>query len=411
MSEGLLTWVQVDLKALANNYRQLRQLASRNMAHSLGIMPVIKADAYGHGLLQVARCLSAEGCAYFGVSNIAEGRTLREAGFKQTILVFESTLPDCAQQIIDYGLVPTVCTRLLAKAINECARRKNKTVGVHVKVDTGMGRLGVEEKEAGDFVRQLVKDFPFLKLEGIYTHFPLADTDRDFTLAQMRRFRDIVLALQNKGITVPFIHAGNSMGMGDYKSEIFNIARPGLMLYGLYPSVRLVDQVKLKPVMSVHSRVIFVKRIAKNQGVSYGHTFKAPKDMAIAVLPIGYSNGYLRSLSNKAAVLIEGVKCPVLGRVTMDQIMVDITALHVQDIDSLLGRKAVILGHQKSQHVTADDLALWAGTINYEMICALGNLLPRVYPVDRQAVTSDDREEKNQLFELGKYSRQGYQKK
>ncbi|HLD87983.1 MAG TPA: alanine racemase [Candidatus Omnitrophota bacterium] len=373
------TWAEIDLNAMAANFAELKKLAAKNMAYNAGLIPVIKADAYGHGMLATAQCLDAQGCPLFAVSNVSEGIALRRAGFKQKVLLFESTLPQDAAAIVENQLTPTVCTPELAQAIDAQAIAAGVQVPVHIKVDTGMGRLGVDEEDALAFVQKLRDDHPRLVLEGLYTHFPLAETDREFTFGQMRRFRDIVYAMENQFITFTYVHAGNSMGLGDYKSELFNLARPGLMLYGLYPSEELKKKVALHPVMAVKTRIIFVKTIAKGRGVSYGHTFKAKDDMTVAVLPIGYSNGYLRSLSNSAFVLIRGLRCPVVGRVTMDQVIVDVTPLGMSGDLPCLGEEAVLLGDQKGANISADEVAHWAGTISYEILCSLGNNLPRIY--------------------------------
>ena len=372
-------WCEIDLKALAHNFEQLQKLASKNMSHTLGIMPVIKADAYGHGMTQVAQCLRECGCKYWAVSNVSEGLHLRATGFKEKILLFESTLVSEAKEIVKYELTPTVPTLEMAHALDDCAQQAGIQIPVHIKVDTGMGRLGVNEDQSLAYVEALRQECPNLILEGIYTHLPVADTDRDFTISQMRRFRDMVYALENQFITFSFVHAGNSMGLGDYKSELFNFARPGIMLYGVYPREDLKEKVHVKPVMSVKTRIIFVQTIAKGRGISYGHTFKAKEDITVAILPIGYSNGYLRSLSNRAFVLVEGVRCPVVGRVTMDQTIVDITAVTLSGRIPKTGDEVVIMGKQKDSSITADELAQWADTISYEILCSLGNRLPRVY--------------------------------
>ncbi|MDE1921294.1 MAG: alanine racemase [Candidatus Omnitrophica bacterium] len=373
------TWCELDLEALTHNFEQLQKLSRKNMTHALGIMPVIKADAYGHGMMQVAEALNACGCRYWTVSNAGEALSLRAMGFKQKILLIESTLTCEAKDIVAYNLTPTVCDLAMAYALDQCACAAGIRLGVHIKVDTGMGRLGVSEEQVMDFVDALLSECPHLVLEGIYTHFPLADTDRDFTVAQMRRFRDIVYALENRSVSFTFVHASNSMGLGDYKSDLFNLARPGIMLYGIYPREDLKQKVQLKPVMSVKSRIIFVQPIAKGRGISYGHTFKAKEDMLVAILPVGYSNGYLRSLSNKAFVLVCGVRCPVVGRVTMDQIIVDITPVTLSGRTPVCGDEAVLLGAQKGASIDADELAQWADTISYEILCSLGNRLPRVF--------------------------------
>ena len=373
------TWVEVDLTAVAYNFEQLQKLGAKNMSHSLGIMPVIKADAYGHGMLPVARVLSACGCKCWLVSNITEGVSLRAAAFKQKILLFESNFTSEAKDIVDYKLTPTVCSMEMAQALNHWSEKDGIQTPVHIKIDTGMGRLGVNEDQALDFVETLRRECPHLILEGIYTHFPVADTDRDFTLTQMRHFRDIVFLLENQFITFTYVHASNSMGLGDYKSDLLNLARPGIMLYGVYPQEDLKEKVHLKPVMSVKTRIIFVQTIAKGRGISYGHTFKAKEDITVAVLPIGYSNGYLRSLSNKAFVVVAGVRCPVIGRVTMDQIIIDVTAVTLSGYIPQVGDEVVLIGSQQGSTVGADEVALWADTISYEILCSLGNRLPRVY--------------------------------
>jgi alanine racemase len=372
-------WCEIDLKALAYNFEQLQKLAVKNMSHSSGIIPVIKADAYGHGMPRVAGCLNECGCKYWGVSNAGEGIILRREGFKQKILLFESTLVSEAKDIVEHQLTPTVCSLEMAQALDHSAHQAGIQIPVHIKIDTGMGRLGINEEQALDFVQSLRAQCPNLILEGVYTHFPVADSDRDFTLGQMRRFRDIVYSLENQFITFTYVHAGNSMGLGDYKSDLFNLARPGIMLYGVYPLEDLKKKVHLKPVMSVKASIIFVQTIAKGRGISYGHTFKAKEDITVAVLPIGYSNGYLRSLSNKAFVLIAGVRCPVVGRVTMDQIIVDVTAATLSGRIPKIGDEAAIMGEQKGSSISVDEVALWADTISYEILCSLGNRLPRVY--------------------------------
>ena len=373
------TWCEIDLKALAYNFQQLQKLAEKNMSHSVGIMPVIKADAYGHGMLEIAQRLNECGCKYWAVSNVSEGVSLRQAGFKQKILLFESTLVSEAGDIFEYQLTPTVGVLEMAQALDRLAREAGIQMPVHIKVDTGMGRLGVNEDQVLAYVETLKEQCPNLILEGIYTHLPVADTDRDFTISQMRRFRDMVYSFENQFITFSYVHAGNSMGLGDYKSELFNLARPGIMLYGVYPLEDLKKKVHLKPVMSVKCRIIFVQTIAKGRGISYGHTFKAKEDITVAILPIGYSNGYFRCLSNKAFVLVAGVRCPVIGRVTMDQIIVDITSVTLSGRMPKIGDEAVIMGTQNGAEVSVDEIAQWANTISYEILCSLGSRQSRVY--------------------------------
>ncbi|MDZ4242857.1 MAG: alanine racemase, partial [Candidatus Omnitrophota bacterium] len=341
---------------------------------AVAILAVIKADAYGHGMLRIASELDKLGADFLAVSDVAEGVQLRKHGIKKPVVLLESSLPFLAKQIVDYGLTPTVCHFPLASAIQRYASSVNKKVDVHVKVDTGMGRMGVRYEEAENFIKCLAA-FPSLRVRGLYTHFPVADTDTRFTRRQINDLTDLVRRLDHQALVIPYIHAANSMGLGRYRMPVFNVARPGLMLYGLYPAENLRPTIRLKPVMSVKTRAIFVKHIPKGAGVSYGHTFVAKRRMTVATLPIGYQDGYFRCLSNKSCALVRGQRCPLIGRVTMDQIVVDVTGLK----NVRLGEEVVMLGAQGRRQVSADELADHAGTISYEIVCNLGNRLPRVY--------------------------------
>lgn len=365
-----LSWAEVDLNALKHNYRELKKAAPRGVE----LLAVVKADAYGHGMIPAATHLNEWGMKFFGVSNAEEGILLRKHGIRGTILLFESTLANMAKEMIRYNLTPTVCTLPLAASLNRFAKLRKRIVDVHVKVDTGMGRLGVWHEDALAFIKTL-KRFSNLNVKGIYTHFAAADTDRGFTKTQVAQFAKLLEELRRHSIYISYTHAANSMGLIAYKHEIFNLVRPGLMLYGLYPAKHLKSKIHLKPVLSVKSKIIFLKRISRGHGVSYGRTFIARKNMTVATLPIGYSDGYFRSLSNKAEVLINGKRCKVLGRVTMDQIVVDVTKLKSLKI----GTEAVILGAQGREEISADELARYVGTIHYEVVCNLGNRLVRIY--------------------------------
>lgn len=372
------SFASVDLSAVRHNFLALQSMAHQQMVaghhRHMELITVIKADAYGHGMIEVARVLDECGAKFFGVSNVQEGILLREAGFKQRILLFETTLPELAPAIVDFELTPTICTFELALAIHDYARSLNKHCDVHLKVDTAMGRLGLPLKGAIDFLQRL-KPLDHLVLEGVYTHFPSADSDEKLTLRQIKAFMDFLNDCQVLGIEFEYVHAANSIAFVSYKNVFLNLARPGLMLYGLYPNKVARANIELKPALSVVSKVIFLKRLERGQGVSYGQAFVAERDMTVAVLPIGYNDGYCRAFSNRAYVLIDGKRCPVLGRVTMDQTMVDASRV----ISPRLGMPAVILGESREAAISADDLANWASTINYEILCNLGNRLPRVY--------------------------------
>lgn len=381
-----LTWTEIDSKAVAHNLKAIRGAAMKNQffiptrnkplrkqAIATQILAVVKSNAYGHGMVRLSKLLDKSGVGFFGVSNIFEGRELRQVIKKKPILVFESTLCDYINDLIECQLMPTVGNIDFARKLNQAAKKKKCIVDIHVKVDTGMGRLGVWIDDAYAFIVELYQ-LTHLRIMGIYTHFPVADTDRAFTKKQVESLYQLVLSLDKKGYVIPYIHAANSMGLAGYQTKVLNVARPGLMLYGLYPSVALKKKLKLKPALSVYSKVIFLKDIAAGRGISYGHTFIAKKKMKIAVIPIGYNDGYMRSMSNKAFVLIAGRRCRVVGNITMNQIMVDVS--HIKNV--LIGDKVTLLGAQGQAQVSADDLAKWAGSIHYEMVCSLGNRLENI---------------------------------
>ncbi len=374
-----LSWAQIDLNAIRHNFWVLRKLAG-----TAKILTVIKADAYGHGMIPVAKVLVKEKVDFIGLSNLTEGIALRKAGIKTPVLLFETTLAEQAKDIVDYCLTPTVCTYELASELNRYAQKRKRAVpagrqvvDIHVKVDTGMGRLGVWHEEALGFIRKLSR-LRNLRIQGICTHFPSADTDRGFTQKQIQQISTLVGQLKRSGLNIPYVHAANSMGLAalaGYKARVLNLARPGLMLYGLYPHRQLKRKITLRPAMSVHSKIIFLKRIEKGRSISYGRTFVARRPMTVATLPIGYSDGYLRGLSGKADVLVGGKRCSVLGRVTMDQIVVDVSRVR----NPRLGMPVVILGKQGRHEVSADELAKIARTISYEIVCSLGSRLFRKY--------------------------------
>ncbi|MDP8212998.1 MAG: alanine racemase [Candidatus Zapsychrus exili] len=385
-SDNNLAWTEIDLKAIKHNVGELKKLASKNKfviasrakvksdLAKMKLLTVVKADAYGHGAGKIAKFLESQGVEYFGVSDLKEGIQLREAKIKKPILLFESTLPLFIKDIIKYRLTPTICSIEFAKELNDYALKLKKRIKVHIKVDTGMSRLGVWHSDAFDFIKK-VYDFKQLDIYGIYTHFPSADTNKKFTTQQINILSDLVIKLDKKGMIIPFVHASNSMGLSGYKTNVLNLSRPGIMLYGLYPSANLKNSIKLKPALSVKSKIIFLKSIPKGRGVSYGQTFVAKKTMKIATIPIGYNDGYLRAFSNKANIIVKGILCPVIGNVTMDQIIVDVSKVK----NPKFGMTVTILGREKGVEVSADNLALYANTINYEILCLLGNRLPKTY--------------------------------
>ncbi len=387
MRHNYMAWVEIDLKAIRHNFREIKKIARRRFVRKPktcrspskrtgcpDVLCVIKADAYGHGMIQVASALKRMGVHFWGVADVTEGVHLRKNGFKKPVLLLGTPLPTQVKDVVDFNLMPTVCTVSLAAALNNYARKIGRKVDIHLKIDTGMGRLGVWHRQAHEFMNQLLK-YSYLNLQGLFTHFPMADTNPRFTRQQIAMLNSLVDEFDQKGIVIPYIHAANSMGLARYQSPLSNLVRPGLMLYGQYPAPSLKKEIHLHPAMSVKARIIFLKRIPRGQGVSYGHIFTAPRDMTVATLEIGYNDGYLRCLSNRADVLIKGQRCPIVGRVTMDQIMVDVSRVK----DAKIGMEVTLLGRDRKETINADELAQIAGTISYEILCSLGNRLPRVY--------------------------------
>ena len=380
-------WAEIDLKALRLNFRSIKRLTRRReveqrRAEGLStkhiriplILSVVKADAYGHGMLRAARVLVEEGVDFLGVSEWREGVRLRDNGLQVPVLVLEPPLSGMESDLIKHDLTAAVGDWKTALALNRSAAEAHTRAKIHIKVDTGMGRLGVRKDAALKFITR-VMCLEHLDVQGLCTHFPAADTDMKFTRRQIDWTTGLVAELDQRGLVIPFIHGANSMGVAGYPTRVFNVVRPGLMLYGLYPSADCEEMLKLKPVMTVKTRVVCVKEIQKGQSVSYGRTFKAKGPMRTATLAIGYNDGFFRALSNKAEVLIGGQRCRVLGRVTMDQTVVDVT--HVPQVR--MGSEAVIIGRQGTETICADEPAAHAKTINYEIVCALGNRLPRIY--------------------------------
>lgn len=334
-------------------------------------MVTVKADAYGHGLIPVSKRLVSCGVNSLGVASIDEGVRLREAGIGLPILILGLILKKDIDPVFRYNLTVTVCDEELAFALNNKAKRYGKAVNAHIKVDTGMGRIGVLPKGAQALVEK-IKRLKFINIEGIFTHFAFADMDQDFTVYQINLFNNLIRNLNKAGIHIPLVHAANSMGVIGYKKSHFNMIRPGLAVYGLYPKEGL--KINLRAVLALKTRVIHIKKLPSGYGVSYGHDYITKKDTKIAILPVGYGDGYARNLSNKAPVLIRGRRFKISGRICMDQAMVD-----VGDSSVLIGDEAVLIGAQGKGKITAEELAALSGTIPYEIVCGLGSRIPRVY--------------------------------
>jgi len=361
------TWAEVNLANLKSNFKEIKRVVGKKVK----IMVTVKADAYGHGIIQVARDLSRDGVDYLGVACIDEGIHLRQENISLPILILGLVLKNDIEPLFEYNLTPTVCSYELAVDLNKKAQELNKPINIHVKIDTGMGRIGVMCKDAFGVIKKISK-LKFVKIEGVFTHFTLADVNKDFTLYQIDVFNDLITRLRKADIRIPLVHSANSVGVINYKNSHFNMVRPGLVAYGLYPSDDL--KINLKPLLSLKTRVVYVKRVPKGYGISYGYTYITKKNSTIVTLPIGYGDGYPRNLSNLGPALIKGKRFKISGRVCMDQIMVD-----VGDTPVKVGDEVVLIGSQGKNTITAEELASLSGTIPYEIVCGLGSHIPRVY--------------------------------
>jgi len=363
------TWSEIDIDALKHNVRKTRSL----VGDQVKILLTIKADAYGHGAPRVARAAVTEGVDMLGVATLHEGIELRCSGIEVPILILSPSLVSEIDEIIEWDLTPTVSDLKFARALSFSVSGK-KPVRVHVEIDTGMTRAGVNEDEAVDFVSELVR-LSGIEVEGIYTHFPSTYAeDPEFTASQVARFRSLIERLAAEGFSFPLRHAANSAAITQFPDSHFNLVRPGGMIYGMFPQPGF-NGIGLKPVMSFKSRIVNVKRVKKGTGVSYGRTYHFDRDSTVAAVAAGYGHGLSRALSNKGYLLVRGRRAPIVGMVTMDVTLIDVTAIPKVAV----GDEVVIFGHQGDASISVYEVAEWCGTISYEVTCGIGKRVPRVY--------------------------------
>ncbi len=381
-----LTWAEVDLSAYAHNIKELRRI-TRSDAR---LMAVVKADGYGHGAAAVAREALQNGAQFLGVARVNEAVQLRKTGLNAPILIFGYSPPDCAETLIDYDLIQTVYTPAAAAALSEKSRRLGKSINVHLKVDSGMGRLGLVLNAptttsaaiavpASNPIReaQAIARLAGLEIQGIFTHFATADSaDKSYATGQLERFMDFIEQLRRIGIEPPLKHAANSAALIDMPDSHLDLVRPGIATYGLYPSDEVnKNNVDLKPVMTLKSRIIHLKKVPAGFNVSYGITYRTPKPTTIATVPVGYADGFNRRLSSRGYMLVHGQRVPVVGRVCMDLTMIDVGALS----DVAIEDEVVVFGKQQGEAITADEIAGGLNSINYEVVTAITARVPRVY--------------------------------
>jgi len=367
-------WAEVDLSALRENLAWIRH----RVGPQVKIMTVVKADAYGHGLKQIAALLMQSGTDIFGVANLAEAETLRSVGKGWPILMLGATLPDEVETALRDEVMPTISTFDEAKAFSAAAVKLRKSVRLHIKVDTGMGRLGVVPGQARALILGASR-LAGVEISGLYTHYSSVEDDADFSRRQRIQFLRLVESLRQDGWDFDFLHANNSGALLLERATVFNTVRPGLLVYGVAPpgkrSTASALKDNLRPALTWKCRVSLVKEIPKGTPLSYGRAFVAPRRMRVATLTAGYGDGYLRSGSDRAHVLIGGHGCPLHGRITMDQMIADVSALPA--VRS--GDEVVLVGRQGHENITANELARWCGTVPWEVLTNITYRVPRFY--------------------------------
>ncbi|HBF38076.1 MAG TPA: alanine racemase [Firmicutes bacterium] len=364
-------WIEINLAAIRHNLQEIRRL----VGPAVDILAVVKAEAYGHGAVPVARTAIASGASWLGVAMPEEGIALRKAGIETPILIFGPIQPDQVGPVVEYGLTVALCNWESAMAMSRQAVQTGKPALAHIKVDTGMGRVGIKPEQAVDFMGK-VKELPGIHATGIFSHMATADEkDKNYAKSQIQVFISVIEALKKRDLLPPKVHLANSAGIMELPESYFNMVRPGIILYGLYPSNE-VDRNKalLEPALTLKARITFVKRVPTGSGISYGQRYHTQKESTIATIPIGYADGWSRMLTNKAEAIIKGKKYPIVGSICMDQCMIDLG-----DDTAEIGDEVVLIGKSGTEIISADFLAEKLGTINYEVTCMLSNRLPRIY--------------------------------
>lgn len=364
------TWAEINLEALRFNLNSI----TSHLPDEVKMMAVVKADAYGHGVKQIARCLQSEGVEDFGVAIAEEGQTLRKIGVEGSILVFGGCYPGQEDLFLSNSLVPTVYDLQTLKNLSTLAQLKDTQFPYHLKVDTGMGRLGIGPDDIGVFLEK-ARSYKGMKLRGVFSHLSSADeADLTYTRKQVSRFEKVLDEIELLNNDQIIRHVANSAGTLLHKGHWFDMVRAGLSLYGINPG-NAKTPVDLQPVMSFKTRIAFIKNVSANTALGYNRTFKTKRDSIIATLPVGYADGLNRLLSNKGQVIINGNYAPIVGAVAMDSILVDVTEVSVVKT----GDEVVLIGEQGNLKISAWDVAKWSSTIPYEVLCGITYRVPRFY--------------------------------
>ena len=376
------TWAEISLNAIEHNYNVIRN----KVADDTKVCCVIKADGYGHGAVELSQIYEKLGADFFAVSNIDEGIEIRKSGSKLPIVILGYTPVSEAENLAEYDISQAVFSLEYAKELSEKCVEKDCICKMHIKVDSGMSRIGFmcQEFPRDEYSIEEICEaccLPNLEVEGLFTHFCVSDEDaegREFTNKQYENFIHVRDSLKKRGVDISVVHCSNSGAIEDYPETCCDMVRAGIILYGLAPSSKIQNNLNLIPAMTLKSTVAYVKNLKKGADISYGRTFTAPKDMKIATVPIGYADGFIRQNAKDGYMLVNGKKAKIVGRICMDQTMLDVT--DIEDVKT--GDEVVVFGTGENGEPTADSLAENTGTINYETVCLVGKRVPRIYIKD-----------------------------
>lgn len=365
------TRAEISLPSLRFNLEEIR----KRLGAGVQVMAVVKANGYGHGALGIAKALETFGVRYFGVAFLEEGIELRQGGVQSPILVLGGVLGAQVGEFLDHNLEITVSSLAIAERINEEARAAGKKARVHLKIDTGMERIGVRSDHALPFVESAAR-LPHLDLVGIFSHFATSDErDKSFAQVQLDRFTSVLDGMQQKGIDIPLKHIANSGAILDLPASYFSLVRPGIMLYGSYPTQETSESIPLKPALSLKSKIVYLKDVPPNTSISYGRKYTTSASTKIATIPIGYADGYSRRLTNQVEVLIHGSRYPGVGTICMDQMMIDVG----EGAGIRVGDEVTLLGRDGSEAISLWDLANKLGTNSYEVLTGIAARVPRIF--------------------------------
>lgn len=363
------TWVEIDLDSLRKNFRAVKEKVGQNRK----ILAAVKADAYGHGALEISKTLQEEGVDMLGVASVDEAIELKRGGIGCPIVILSPTTIDLAPFIVENDFRSNVSNFEYAECLSRIASRMDKKAKVHIEIDTGMGRTGIRWSEALSFVRKLL-GLEGIYLEGIFTHFASAEENSAYTEDQIEKFFNLLAQLEKYKIKIPLKHCANSAGVLNYPSSYLNMVRPGLVIYGLFPSPA-PRSLNITPIMSFKTRVVHIQRVPKGNSISYGRTFFTQRNSIIATISVGYGDGYSRKLSNKGEVIIRGKRAKIVGAVCMDLTMVDCT--HIEGVQ--LGDEVTLIGRDGMEELTPDEIASLIDTISYEVTSSIGPRVPRIF--------------------------------